>query len=203
MRLPLTGLVVVIMLASALVLSLAAIASAQNPVQRTQLSTPEELEQQIEELLGRRLHKATRERLAELKQQIEGLRSRINDLAGKIPYSAAFLNCNSKKYVEFRFDGSHLVFFASCENVEPYLEGHKLLLKIGNPYSFNFSNVQGRLQYGKTLVEAVNQQVEISPTETFRSGTWQSLTVIINPSKPEDLRVLWLELQAETAGATR
>lgn len=183
MRLPSAGSVVVIMLASALVFSLTAIASAQKPAPKGQPAAPD--------------------RLAELEQQIKWLQSRINDLTGKIPYGFASLDCNSKKYVEFRFEESHLVFFASCQNVEPYLEGHRVLLEIGNPYSFNFSNVKGRLQYGKTLVEAVKQQVEISPTDMLRSGAWQSLTVIVNPSKPEDLRKLWLELKAETAGATR
>lgn len=78
-----------------------------------------------------------------------------------------------------------------------------MVLRIGNPYSFDFLDVKGRLHYGKTIVEALNRQVDVSTTKTLRGGAWQILTVVVNPSKPEDMRQLWLDLKAETAGATR
>jgi len=48
------------------------------------------------------------------------------------------------------FDNGALVFFAACTKIEPYLEGHKITISIGNPHAFNFSNVKGALSYGKS-----------------------------------------------------
>jgi len=143
------------------------------------------------------------DRLADLEQQLATLRSRVNTLSRRIGYDLASLDCNSKKYVEFRFEDSHLIFFASCKAIEPYLEGHKVQISIGNPHSFNFSNVKGNLGYGKTIVGAADQKVEISLTESIRAGSWHTITVIVNPSKAEDMRELILELKAETAWAPR
>jgi hypothetical protein len=171
------------LLALALILLPAASTLAQGPQQKTQ--------------------PAQSDRIAELERLVKALQSRINTMDQKLAYPFASLDCNSKKYVEFRLENSRLVFFAICKGVEPYLEGHKVLLSVGNPHAFNFSGVKGKLGYGKTVKEALYQEVEISTTETLRAGSWHSLTVIVNPSKAEDMRILVLELTAETAIGAR
>ncbi len=187
MRLASLRVVAVVILVPALVLSLAPFTSAQKKPPQSQPAAPDritELEKQI----------------GILREQIRILRSAITNL---MPSRTAYLDCNSKKYVELRFAEGALVFFAACVNVEPYLEGHKVHLRIGNPHSFDFSDLKGRLHYGKTFEDAFNQEVEVSPTETLRGGTWLLVTVIINPSKPEDLREVWLELDATSAIGSR
>ena len=48
-----------------------------------------------------------------------------------------------------------------------------------------------------------NQKVDVSVMDTIRSGSWNTITVIVNPSKPEDMRYLYLELSAEAAESMR
>ena len=93
-----------------------------------------------------------------------------------------------------------LQMFSSCENVEPYLEGHKITFKIGNPHSFSFGGISGEVTYGKGYPYSTT---EISFAGVLVSGAWTTLTVIISPSKPEDLRSMFAIISANTAIPTR
>jgi hypothetical protein len=143
------------------------------------------------------------DRIRNLESQLQALESRLNSMSSLVPARWASLDCNSGKYDEFLLKEGHLTLFATCTNIEPYLEGHRIRITIGNPHSFNFSNVKGTLGYGKTVYDALNKKVEVSTTEGLRAGTWSSVVVTVNPSKAEDLRSLVLELSAGTASSTR
>jgi len=139
----------------------------------------------------------------DLERRIQILENQIKSLNRRVAFRFAELNCNSGKYDEFMFDSGALVFFAACTKIEPYLEGHKITISIGNPHSFNFSNVKGTLSYGRDLVDSLERRVEVSITETIRAGTWNTIVVTVNPSKAEDMRYLGLTLEASTAGSGR
>lgn len=139
----------------------------------------------------------------ELERRLKVLETQVRGLQSRTAYKFASLDCNTGKYDEFLFSGGTLVFLASCTKIEPYLEGHRVTLSIGNPHSFNFSSVKGSLSYGKDWADAVERQVEVSVTDSVRAGSWTSITVIINPSKPEQMRYLGLEMTAQVASATR
>jgi hypothetical protein len=146
---------------------------------------------------------ALMDRIKNLETQVQTLQSRLSSVSNRVPARWASLDCNSGKYDEFLFNDGHLPLFAACTNIEPYLEGHRIRITVGNPHSFNFSNVKGTLGYGKTVFDAFDRKVEVSTTEVFRAGTWTVIVVNINPSKAEDLRSLVLELSAATASSTR
>jgi hypothetical protein len=93
-----------------------------------------------------------------------------------------------------------MVFLAACTNVEPYLEGHKITIEVNNPYATRFSNLSGTLGYGRTVDEAFTRTVEISTTQSLSPGAWTTFTVIVNPSKAEDIRYLEFNLKAANAG---
>ena len=142
----------------------------------------------------------------EIETRVRVLEFQLKALQERVRASrSATLDCNSGKYDEFLFQTGSLIFFAACTKIEPYLEGHRITVNIGNPHSFNFSNVKGSLQYGKDVLEVIkkNQKVDVSVMDTIRSGSWNTITVIVNPSKPEDMRYLYLELSAEAAESMR
>jgi hypothetical protein len=125
---------------------------------------------------------------------------RINWLENLLDSSSATLDCKGKGFSSFIMKTPKLQMFASCENVEPYLEGHKVTLKIGNPHSFSFGGISGELTYGKGYPYSTT---EISFAGVLVSGAWTTLTVTISPSKPEDLRTMFATISATTAIATR
>jgi hypothetical protein len=129
---------------------------------------------------------------AELERRIKMLEFQVRGLQGRVAYKYASLDCNTGKYDEFQFDSGSLVFFAACSKIEPYLEGHKITVSIGNPYTFTFSNVKGLLNYGKDWADSLQKKVDVSMTETLRGGAWNTIVITVNPSKPEEMRYLGL-----------
>lgn len=134
-------------------------------------------------------------------RRIKSLEAQVRFLQTRVSHKVATLDCNTGKYDEFQFTGGTLTYFAACTKIEPYLEGHKITISIGNPYAFTFSNVKGSLNYGKDWIDS--KQVDVSFTESLRGGAWNTLVVTVNPSKPEEMRVLYIELNAQTAGSGR
>jgi hypothetical protein len=144
------------------------------------------------------------DKLADLERRVKNLESRISSLSTRVAPTFVEVDCATRKYAELQFGTGYLIIPVLCHAIEPYLEGHRVTLKVGNPYSFDFKGVTGSLYYGKTLLDAFEKKVELSTTETLRSGAWTMLTVIVNPSKAEDMRSLYVELSVSTAaGAPR
>lgn len=102
----------------------------------------------------------------------------------------------------------------SCENAAPYLDGHRIKLKIGNPYRMNFKGFTLRARFGKQPPVLTDNNYEalgiawkewkkslstkdVKFLETLESGTWTEVEMILSPSKPEDIRHISLKVQTD------
>ena len=141
--------------------------------------------------------------IVELQKRVETLERRVNTFANRISYPFAVLDCNTGKFDEMSLTTNNLVFLAACTKIEPYLEGHRITISLGNPHSFHFREVRGLLNYGKDLADAVTKSVEVSPPDGLRAGMLNTFVVTVNPSRPEELRVLRLELGSNVVAPTR
>lgn len=139
----------------------------------------------------------------ETERRLKALEFQVRSLQSRVAYRSATLDCNTGKYDEFLFETGALVFFAACTKIEPYLEGHRITVSVGNPHAFSFSNVKGALNYGKDWVDSLEKKVDVSITDAIRGASWTTVVMIVNPSKAEDMRYLSLSLNAETAGNVR
>src|SRR5258708_23696899 len=63
---------------------------------------------------------------------------RLQILEARVEASFANLDCNTHNFDSFIMQSPKMLMFASCKNIEPYLEGHRLTIQIGNPYTFSF-----------------------------------------------------------------
>jgi hypothetical protein len=150
-------------------------------------------------------------RIAKLETAVEMLEAKLlgqrgiqNDIPLRVPSRGAFLDCDSGGYSESLPDNGHLLFLISCETVEPYLEGYRITLAIGNPHSVSFKNAKGTFGYGEELYEAVvKQKISWSTTDQIRSGAWNRVQVTINPASAKDLRNTYVRFEVETASLTR
>jgi hypothetical protein len=154
-------------------------------------------------LAGSSLAQTPKPTVEDLERRIRSLELQVRGLQTRTATKYASVDCNTGKFDEFQFSGGTLILFASCTKIEPYLEGHRITLSIGNPHSFSFSNVKGNLSYGKDWVEALERQVEVSLVDPLRAGAWTTINVTVNPSKPEQMRYIGLELNSQTAVSTR
>lgn len=138
-----------------------------------------------------------------LEQRIKNLETRVQLIERRLPSQFSDIDCNTGKFVEIALRSWSSVLFISCARVEPYLEGHRITLNIGNPYSFAFGKVSGELRYGRTSLDTIDQSAEISLIGQLPAGSWTSVSVIVNPSKPEDLRNTYVVLSADSVVGAR
>lgn len=129
-------------------------------------------------------------KIQENEKHIQTLTTLVEELSSRGLSTFGTLDCDSHNFVELRPSGSHFLLFATCKDVEPYLEGHRITISVGNPYAISVARITGKLWYGKNLYDSVinARSVEIPMTSGLRSASWSTFVVNINPSKPEDLR---------------
>ena len=99
--------------------------------------------------------------------------------------------CNEIEVKMKDFDITQGMLMA-CEKLEPYLEGHRVVISLMNPYSITFTGVTAKVVYGKETSEAVKGAgVEVSSPQELQPGSWLILNVVLNQTKAEDMRKLF------------
>lgn len=99
-------------------------------------------------------------------------------------------------------------FLLSCIDAISYLDGHKLVLHIGNPYNMTYSGFKLNAKYGSRPPDfpedATPEQIsdwqernsrweqtlllkEASFTDPLQPGSWTKVEMIFTPSKAKDL----------------
>jgi hypothetical protein len=136
--------------------------------------------------------KSQTERIKELETKVETLQSWLEVLNGYTGDRSVVLDCDAGKFSAIMPKSNTLVFLAACNKVEPYLEGYRITIAIGNPLSMAFSGVSGELGYGETAVKSFAQKQPFSTTAALRPGIWTPIQVTINPAAAKDVRVIRL-----------
>lgn len=119
----------------------------------------------------------------------------------------AVLDCSGGGFVPVEESGKRIegegYFLLACDNAAPYLNGHRLTLRIGNPQAIAYDGINLTVFWGKALPEEglweVGWRKKELPNMSKRSfdlpnrvgaGSWTTVQVVLAPSKPEDLAVL-------------
>lgn len=135
------------------------------------------------------------ERLSELETKVGVLEFQTEVFQNRRRPVYAHLDCDSKKFgVVETDDPARLLIMVSCVNIEPYLEGYKVSLDIGNPYSARFSGVKGSLIYGSTFPK---KKVEIPLTSGLNGGQWTRVAVSISQAQAAEMRSMSAEFFVE------
>ena len=133
-------------------------------------------------------------RVAALEKAIEDLKlQRALDSAHN---RYVFLDCASGAMEEIRASHGSLVFFLTCAGIEPYLEGYRVTVHIGNPYAVELANVSLKLSYGKDPAESLQEdrKVKVELPNPLESGTLTPVVFIINPASAAQLRHLGVQM---------
>jgi hypothetical protein len=144
-----------------------------------------------------------------LQEQIDKLRGEVEVLNFNVEYlrkgTAAELvrvDCYSKRFDELRLASSPMFVLVSCSKAESYLEGHRIVLEIGNPYSFNLLGASGLLKYGRTMNDASATTKQLSGI-TLLAGRSTTVEAIVPAATAEHLRFVLLELRIESVSSSR
>ncbi len=149
---------------------------------------------------------AIESRLNNLEEQVAQLRSDWEeDSAGTVDLiyehhkhevdSSLHVNCDDSNFSWLQSDS--LLFPVSCSRAEPYLDGYKLRLYIGNPYSATFTDVKldvtwgamGFLEMsllGEEAPKVKSRSKTVSFSESLRPGTWNELPLVLSPANADE-----------------
>lgn len=145
--------------------------------------------------------KTIAERLEFAEAQITWFQAWLSDVGTRTAPNDGQLDCSEGKVQEIAENPAYLVFLVRCEKIEPYLEGYRLTITIGNPYRFDFTGIRGELGYGDSLDKAIDQTIKFDNTAVAKAGTWTTLFVIVNPVAAKDVR--FIRISKLAFGTTR
>jgi len=142
------------------------------------------------------------ERLKKLEQDSSLHQLLIESQSRRSRNSYAPLDCDTKKFGTVQTDdATHLLILVACESIEPYLEGYRVVLDVGNPYFMSLPRVAGRLFFGPLTYP--RRSVEISLPQGLGPGRWTRTTVNVSPAVAADMRSLQADFQVEQVSLSR
>lgn len=117
--------------------------------------------------------------------------------------SASFDLSSTQGYL--RINSSSGYFLVSLQNVEPYLDGVKVHIHIGNPMFVTYNGFKLKAIWGAKLNLTDGQDgwrsslkdKEISFTETLRPGCWNKINFVLSPIEPKNFGYLELSIQTD------
>lgn len=166
----------------------------------------------------------TDSKTTELEQKMSDMGTKLNEMQSAVDYQRTrmarfqvekdryikvYLDTSSKGFQ--RLDTNCGTFWVMLDNVEPYSNGYKFVLSIGNPYYAIFSGMKTRARWGAAFDakasekdvsayeswEKTLKEKEETMTNALRPGTWNKVTVILAPAKQEDLAYVEFSMTVE------
>ena len=138
----------------------------------------------------------------DLNTKVEDADKRITDIAVK----NIELDFNIKKYEKATFDLSNAtgysridsnggIFFIIVENVEKYLDGYKINLRIGNPQNCTYNGFELEAEWNKPFTVEMDydewtknkKEKVINMTQQLSSGKWATCSVNLSPMTEEEI----------------
>jgi hypothetical protein len=95
----------------------------------------------------------------------------------------------------------------SIQNVTPYVDGFRVTCNFGNPSSATFNGFKLKAKWGPRLPkdknmtiaqwEAANREKELSLTNILQAGSWNPVSFVLSPAKPEEFGRLALSMDTD------
>jgi hypothetical protein len=120
----------------------------------------------------------------------------------------AFIDVNSKAFSPAK--SAEGTFLISCQGVEPYLEGYKVHLQVGNPTTLMVDNPKLTIEWGpadsgKDSYDAWKKalrQTTVTLNESLRPGFWNNVEVIVSPAKANELAHFKVSIETDSVSLT-
>jgi hypothetical protein len=116
----------------------------------------------------------------------------------------ALLDPTTKSYQ--RIDTSLGSLLISVKSVQPYLDGYKVTLLIGNPYAMDFNGFGVSCKWSASYVytngvvanvdevQKSEKSKNLEQIEVLRSGCWNSVELTISPATADEMKMLRISL---------
>jgi hypothetical protein len=103
----------------------------------------------------------------------------------------------AKKYIPVKSPAGPVLLV--LENVEPYLDGFKVTLRLGNPTSAGLSGIKGKITWGRAFdpknpsQDPQSQTKQFDDPTFFPAGAWTYLSINIGPATANQARLIGVE----------
>jgi hypothetical protein len=136
--------------------------------------------------------------VSELKSQMELLQRQIIDLQDQVSTSAV-VDPTTKSYSAINTRAGTLL--VSVDKVEPYLDGFKIYLQIGNPMAVIYNGCELKVKYAKEFNEQDGwdkyedwkktvKEKQFQVTNQLLPGQWNNVDIVIASVKPDEMKHL-------------
>jgi|GEM_PF-2687996 len=103
--------------------------------------------------------------------------------------------------------------FISPKEVKSHLDGHKIILSVGNPYNAVLTNPKIKLRWNRPWKFEINElsfekqyinwensfkEKEFNLLKDFKAGSWTEVELFISPSDPRDLENVEISIDIST-----
>ena len=161
--------------------------------------------------------------LTEMKKKIESLTERVialetanGGLQNRMMSIQFAQNANQSAVLDLashqyqRVDSSTGIFLVSVQDAVPYLDGYKILLKIGNPQFATFSGFKLKVkwnrkfdyeQYTSDSFSQWNQAMrdrEIPFVDELKPGAWNTVTLVLPSTTSSQLEYFMISIETDT-----
>lgn len=146
-------------------------------------------------------------KLAELEKRLDALENRNAELSVEVnQYRSALLDCGKPGYR--RLDTNIGTLLVTCEDVQPFLDGFKLKLHLGNPSLLRYSGFEVHAKWMENMwdevlePEAVKSRTVSLPDELL-PGTWSTVSIVIEPATAKELANLQVSIETDKLSLRR
>ncbi|MGI6621047.1 MAG: hypothetical protein ACOX35_06370 [Bacillota bacterium] len=150
----------------------------------------------------------------ELIAQIEGLEARVADLEQIVSRlsldvtdgNSVVLDTADKGYG--RLDHNNGFFLISVDSVEPYLDGQRVTLNIGNPLNATFNGFTATITWGKAIPQEADvdawldwggslRDQTFQMLDTLSPGRWNKVSFVLPGTAPDEARYLRISITTD------
>ncbi|HOJ19628.1 MAG TPA: hypothetical protein PLT92_13785 [Ignavibacteriaceae bacterium] len=152
-------------------------------------------------LLGCQENYESSKKIKVLQEKVDSLRSKMDSIKFALQYHILYSDYEKNEYVylDLTSEGGYVsvkidlgfTLLVAVDNVEPFLDGYKIRLRIGNPYSLHFLGGKMNVFWGKSFI---NMKV-VDFTSSLIPAYWNVVTINLTPFKKEEGTTIKINFQ--------
>lgn len=167
--------------------------------------------QKANEQLGAELKiAAAQNELKSLRSNLESIKQEISGLKASQQFQQMLIDGVDKTPAEVTDSGGYGVaktkqgiFLVTIQKLDPYLDGYRATLNIGNPHSLTMHGGDFQISWGlpwntkgKTFdeIKASRRSKDFSIVKDFPPGAYTAVEVALTPARPEEVKDIFVEI---------
>lgn len=155
-----------------------------------------------------------REQVEAMGQQIQALRGEVSQLQADQAVNESIQSSERVAFLQPGNDGYSLVMSdlgvltVTIDDVQPYANGSRIVLKFGNPLATTINGLKAKLEWGRLTESGLPdplsmKEKELTFSQSLPAGAWTSIPVVLEAVPPSSLGYVRVRQVAHTGISLR